>query len=334
MKQLGVFGKGYGKIGNSVWSIQKGEQVVRPYNSEVTNPNTVAQVDQRTRFKLASQLAAAMSSVIVIPGKGLTTPRNFFVKKNMPYIYAGDAQATAILEQFQLTSGSRSLPDVTATRSEENGDMRLIISLLEPASIDIERVVYTIFVVCDDGSLSLAFTDIMYDAGKDRDFLINTANIQGKLLIYAYGMKDNSIKATSKFDKYRVDDGETLARLFAQRKLKVTEYSFTETKGIIMPRSVDETHSPGSNEVYIDLIIIGQGVVEKIRPQNYAFLNGRMIVPRGETIELEAGAPPEWAFDGWFFAGENIPFEATEHLLKIANQNMSLVAQFHMQSME
>ena len=57
MKIYSLDGKGSGKVGGSVYYVNRGVQVRREYTAAVTNPSTDAQVGQRSRFKLASQVS-------------------------------------------------------------------------------------------------------------------------------------------------------------------------------------------------------------------------------------------------------------------------------------
>ena len=76
MKLYGLFGKGSGKLGSSVFAISSGEQIVREYNPVVENPNTPAQVEQRAKFKLLSQLASDLASALAFKKEGLVSTRN------------------------------------------------------------------------------------------------------------------------------------------------------------------------------------------------------------------------------------------------------------------
>ena len=86
MKLSSILGQGRGKLGAAVFSSTNGQQVVRQYQPNVKNPNTVAQTMQRARFKLMTQIASSMAPVITIPKSGAVSSRNMFVKKNMPLV--------------------------------------------------------------------------------------------------------------------------------------------------------------------------------------------------------------------------------------------------------
>ena len=70
MKINSILGKMTGKVGNIVVASVGGEVIGREYNPNVSNPNTSAQQNTRSKFKLASQLSATMAPVIAIKKEG------------------------------------------------------------------------------------------------------------------------------------------------------------------------------------------------------------------------------------------------------------------------
>lgn len=308
MKQDGAFGKMYGKIGNIVYSIQRGVQISRQYNSQVTNPNTVSQTNQRARFKLASQLAATMSSVIVIPAKQLQTPRNLFVKKNINNIYAGDGQASAVLNQLQITAGSLSLPAIYIERDRETSDVKLRVGLMSPASLDIKRVVYNVFEILGDGTLTLRASEWSEGNGNDRYFDVEIANIEGTLAVYAYGIKDNNERATANFGRYSIEDGQSVARLFTQRKLKQTDYAFTETKSNIIQSNEDIADGPTGGSVLLNVSVNGPGQVTITSPEGKTLVNGQVLLAANTSVTLQCEVASGYRVEGWYRVGEQTPF--------------------------
>lgn len=81
-------------------------EVVKP-----TNPSTEAQVEQRAKFKLMSQVATAFKSVIAMKREGNITPRNMFVKINSPLLTFDKAQSRAEIElaKLQLTKSAQAI---------------------------------------------------------------------------------------------------------------------------------------------------------------------------------------------------------------------------------
>lgn len=80
MKLYG-FLNGSGKIGSIVVSKVNGRTIAREYNPNVSNPSTIAQVNQRARMKIAAQLTAVMAPNIAIASKGALSGRNAFIKR-------------------------------------------------------------------------------------------------------------------------------------------------------------------------------------------------------------------------------------------------------------
>lgn len=109
MKLKGIVGKGSGRLGASVFTVRNGEQIVREYTDKVSNPNTRAQVVQRAKFKMLSQLAAAVGSagMYFSSAVGNVTRRNEFVRLNMPLVQVAEGEdvATINLSSVILTSG-------------------------------------------------------------------------------------------------------------------------------------------------------------------------------------------------------------------------------------
>ena len=99
-------------------------EVVKP-----TNPSTEAQVEQRAKFKLMSQVATLLHAVIAMKREGNITPRNMFVKINSPLLEfdAAENKATIQLDLLQLTKSAQAV-SLTAEFNEETGDAAIVLS--------------------------------------------------------------------------------------------------------------------------------------------------------------------------------------------------------------
>lgn len=75
-------GTGVGKLGASVFTVRKGQQVVRQYQPVVSNPNTLEQVRVRALFSLLTKNAQLLSGSFGFKVSGLETQRNAFIKAN------------------------------------------------------------------------------------------------------------------------------------------------------------------------------------------------------------------------------------------------------------
>ena len=115
MKLYGFTGKGSGKMGSSVFAISGGEQIVRQYNPVVSNPSTPAQVEQRAKLKLLSQLAAVLAPAIKIKKDGLVSARNKFVSINYPYTSYADGKASVEVAKLQLSESKTKAAQISVS---------------------------------------------------------------------------------------------------------------------------------------------------------------------------------------------------------------------------
>ena len=83
MKLTSIIGKGTGKLGGSVFAISEGRQIVREYQSKVSNPRTEKQQAQRTRFAGLVLLARELAPSLMFLGRRAgVSERNEFVRRN------------------------------------------------------------------------------------------------------------------------------------------------------------------------------------------------------------------------------------------------------------
>lgn len=110
-KVNGLQGGVSGKLGNTVFRQRYGQTIAAQYQPNVENRRSTAQVDQRAKFKLLSQLSSVMEPVIAIPRQGSVSARNQFVSINQPYVgtqeVAGVTTAEIKLKEIKLTKGLR-----------------------------------------------------------------------------------------------------------------------------------------------------------------------------------------------------------------------------------
>lgn len=138
-------------MGASVWAVRNGVQIVREYNDKVTNPNTPAQVGQRAKFKLLTQLAA------VVAGDGMffrnTKPgesmRNAFMRDNMSAVTLAPTGDVALLNvgEVVLTDGHTTAPSATFNRATGT----LSVDLSDAAMSDIMGIGYAVITLPEVG---------------------------------------------------------------------------------------------------------------------------------------------------------------------------------------
>lgn len=264
-KTTSMWGKTTGKVGGLVYATSGGEQIVREYNPNVANPSTDAQVNQRARMKLMSQLSASLAPCVAMTKDGLVSKRNKFVKKNFENSYALNGTAQVTYENLQLTEGNLGLPTIAAQAQSSGGNRQLVVSFIQAPSANIKRVVWCVFSKSTEGRLSFVESAIQETretstGGTTVYFMQLFDNMpSGDLVIYAYGMVDTSERATANYGNLNVVDGSDIARLVATRAISFTDYQFTQTRGTTMGANNVSILPPAENEVRIYATALGDG---------------------------------------------------------------------------
>lgn len=319
-KANGIAGKATGKLGNSVYAISCGEQVVREYNPHVANPNSAGQVNTRSKLKLMSQLSAAMAPVIAIPRQGLKSPRNLFVKKNHSLVSVVQGNSQISYENIQLTNGSTALPAVALERIAGN---KMTMALKESAPADISRVVYSVFIKTSENKLQLVSSLVVNTAGVNRDFATEIADNSGDVVVYAYGMKDLNAAATAKYLNYGVQTGTDVANLIATRKLTTSDMALTETRGTTIFSGESENIAPDPNQRVVYIAAQGPGSVA-----GDGFTNGRKAVTIGTSVTITATPQENMNFTGWYDNSTNALVSSNASYTFSVTDTADLVARF------
>lgn len=314
MKLNGIGGTGSGKLGAQVWSVNSGEQVVRQYQSKVTNPSTPAQVNQRASLKLMSQLAAAMAPVIVIPKQGMVSARNRFISKNFDYVVATDGTAQVTYENLQITAGNVGLPSISATRAE--GATTISVSLSAAPASDISRVVYAMFKKTQ-GQLEYVASRVVSNRGESNNFPASFPVSSGDIVLYAYGMKDLNSNASAKFANYNVASASDIARLVATRSIAVGDYSFTQTRGTTIYSGETGTTEVPDGQARVFVTAAGPGTV-----------TGAGTYAIGSTVLVQATPNEGAVFNGWRLQGLQTIVSNNERYQFTLTEQTDLIAMF------
>lgn len=225
MKLNGIVGKGSGKLGASVWSISGGEQVVRAYNPQVTNPSTDAQVAQRAKLKLLSQLAAALAPGLGFKKIGLVSARNQFVSKNIGAAQYDEGVARITLTEIKLTPGMLTLGQISVGQRTGN-NVACTISDVDAAYWD--RVIYVSAKKSSDEKLTNV-TVTQAVAGDNNDFAASVYAPDNGSIIYAYGVKFHSSGAKSRYENYDAAADVPYAELLAMLSNMFTNATLSDT---------------------------------------------------------------------------------------------------------
>lgn len=250
---FGLSGRITGRKGDAVFSVRKGEQIVRQYNPMVLNPNTEKQTVQRSRMKLSSQLGAIFANIIAIPSEGARTPRNIFTKANFGLITRDTTQegivVVADLPKLQLTKSGRAMCPIVAGIPFTNGN--LVVSLTQDCHEEYDRVVYSIVAVQTDGTMRVIASEVEEKAGVYGRFTHEFANPNGDVLVYAYGIKDLSSKAHTIFENTEYQSGDGVATLISSRTVSAADAQVSMTAGLLLKTTDKFVSSEGSAATFI-----------------------------------------------------------------------------------
>lgn len=219
-----------GKLADTVMAVRNGEQIARKYQPVVYNPSTEAQVAQRAKLKLISQISAVMAPVIAIPKIGAVSSRNRFTKVNFPALTYLSNEAGVTLTDIQLTSSAVGLNEVFVTR----GESVINAGIVNGAQVNADRVVYAAFAKHADKSLTLLGTAVANELGETFDWGVTFPNYNGEVVVYAYSVRDNTDAARAKFGNYETLTGETVATLLVTRTLTESDVTVSKTVSAVL----------------------------------------------------------------------------------------------------
>lgn len=241
MKLTGITGTGTGKLGSSVFAVNAGVQIVRQYQPVVSNPSTAAQVEQRAKLKLASQLARDLKKSIVIPKDGLVSSRNMFMSKNFAKITYENETAEVNPVEIQLTNSSLGMGSIDYAKVATSGNITIMLSGYVAGRY--ENYVVSVYRRNSGDGLTLIGqynavdgTDITptQNAGEGYLTIAGTAiAAQAGDLIYIYGVNSLNEKARARYTDMVVNSGLTVASLMTSRETATSDYEFSRTEAAV-----------------------------------------------------------------------------------------------------
>lgn len=313
-KVTSLYGKTTGKIGSIVFATAGGQTIAREYNPNVSNPSTQAQVNQRARLKLMSQISASLAPVIAIPKQGLVSSRNAFTKLNFDASYAQNGIAQISYENLQLTNGNLGLPTIEASRAQATG---VSVNLSEDASQGVSRVVYILYRKTAEQKLQFVASVIAENGGQNGTFPATLPYTEGDIVLYAYGMRDTSESASAKYGNLQVQNAVDVAKLTAYRTISSEDYQFTETRGATMYANQSEiTPVPeGSVRVFVTALVGGS-------------VSGGGIYELGANASVIATPEQGYTFVGWKINGTNTIVSTNPTYTFQVTEQVDLVATF------
>lgn len=328
MKIYSRNGKGSGKLGGSVYVVNHGVQIERQYSGTISNPSTIPQVSQRSRFKLASQVSAALAPVIAIPRKGIQSPRNLFVKRNIGYFYGGPDGAQVTYENLQITQGCIGLPGFRAARELEN---HITLSLQDSVLASCDHVIYSVFKKTSEEQLQLMESVVVPIDNSNPDAIIDVNDVPGNLVFYAYGIRLKNARARATYGNYQVQTGVDFAKLIANRTIDMNDVQFTQTRGTSLGQGDEESVTPGADEVIIYIGTNGWGRVnaklntEEEQPVTDGYIRANI----GDLVTLKGIRETGHFFRGWYNNGEQTPFSTEEQISFEATDMRDIIARWN-----
>lgn len=327
-RQTSLFGKISGKLGAVVFSTSGGETISREYNPHVANPNTDAQINQRARMKLMSQLSACLAPVIAMQKDGLVSVRNKFVKRNFESCYSVNGQAQISYENVQLTQGNAGLPVVHYALGDGGTQTSLDVFFSEAPNIQISRVVWCLFKKTDEGKLSFVESKVATektDLGIEGYFpaqFFSVLTEEGPILaadyvIYAYGMIDASERATAQYGNLNVNTATDIADLITNRRISYMDYQFTQTRGTSANRGTSQSDDVPAGSARVFVTALGSGTV-----------SGGGIFELGKSVTVTATPSQGATFVGWRVNGQQNYISRQATYTFTLNQQADLIAVF------
>lgn len=321
-KQTSLFGKISGKLGAVVFSTSGGETISREYNPNVSNPSTQAQVNQRARMKLMSQLSSSLAPVLAMTKDGLVSKRNKFTKINFPASYALNGSAQITYENVQITEGNTALPALTAVGFTEQGIYDITVGFEAEPSTTIARIVYCLFRKSNEGKLEYVQSAIITER-QPQGATIYFKNLFHPLpvaeyVIFAYGMSDASERASATYGDLNVVTASDLARLVATRALSYSDYQFTQTRAITIGANGQavQPETPGKLRVYVTAL--GNG----------GTVSGGGAFEQGSEVTVVATPASGYTFVRWVYNGTDLTASTSASYTFTLNQQVDLVAEF------
>ena len=293
MKLYGITGFGTGKLGNSVYSVRNGEQIVRQYNPVVANPQTDAQVQSRSILKLMSQLAAVLAPVIAIPADGLKSKRNLFISQNYNLAYFAEGSAQIRMEDVQLTKSSVAFPTMQASRDAQTG---ITVHLASDAHLTYDKVVYVVVAKQSDGGFSLFAKAVVSEAGANGQFSTILPYTAAPIAIYGYGIRANDAETLTRFNNLLADANMDIAAVRTRSRDLLANVTFSITRGLVMSQGTDSGSADAGNA----------NISVSVNPAGAGSVSGGGSYPLGSNVTITAVAGENNTFLGWYVGGERV----------------------------
>lgn len=205
-----------------VYAVRKGEQIVRQYNPMVANPNTPAQVGQRAKFKLLTQLSA------VVDGDGMffrnlkagESMRNAFMRANMGAVTLSPTGDVALLNvsAVALTDGRTTAPSATFNRTSG----ALTVDVSASAMADIMGIGYAVITLPGTGRV-IGYSNRTEKAAEATSItatIIAPPALMNKTSVLVWGYRFADEAARAKYETIAASETADVVSLEFERMLR------------------------------------------------------------------------------------------------------------------
>lgn len=278
-------GKARGKVGSIVYAISAGQQIAREYQPVVMNPSTPSQVENRSKLKLMSQLAAAYKGSIAIRKDGLKSARNLFISENYDKVTIVGSAANVNLNRVQLTKSNVGMAGFSADRSSGT---QIAVVLNEDMAANFDKVVYCAFRKDANGHLIAQGSIVVNKEANAGTFAGNLPYTADAVVVYAYGMKIDSERANAAFSNMTAPSAEQVAKLIATSTEVASGTTLSQTVGLTMLEGETTADSDDVEHFSVGVIKSGNGSV-----------SGGGRYSAGQTAVVTATPDAEATFVAW-----------------------------------
>lgn len=223
---------------------QVGETMLaREYNPHPANPRTEKQVQQRTKIKLLSQIAAVFRLIIAIFPSSGTSARSIFMHNNWSSVYSDGLTARFRLEHLKLTDSSITLGTIKKQVASTGFRSRVWLFLPDPPAQEVHAVFYYVFHLDDCGKLVFdeykvqEYIDQHSDIGYFAEWMLNfkvkqDGTPQYDYHVFALGMIPLTDDAWDKWISHPYEPCEWLADVIKGNYITADDFGFTQTSSL------------------------------------------------------------------------------------------------------
>lgn len=311
-----------GRVGSIVYRVRNGETIASQYQPNVANPSTPAQVQNRAKLKLLSQLGAAVEPAIAIPRVGAITPRNAFTKVNYQHTqYAGDV-ANIKLADMQFTDSAIGIDGFSADRTS---GVKIVVVLNSDQSQSFDKVMYIICEKLDSGAIRVAASELCTDPGANGTFPAELPYFAGNISVHAYGLREMSAAAHAAFSNISAPAASQVAQLVATRKVSAGDVTLSETRGLYMAQGVNQAETTGVMYNRISVVQVNTAGEEI---SGAGQISGAGNYEQDAIVTLRCVMEEGWDFVGWKLSPNGQVVSSELEYQTVADQSKAIYACF------